>query len=370
MIKVLLVVCNNVLNGTERYVVDLAKHLPKEQFQVYIATPIKGPLSEIISQNNIRELVYDNERLMYYSFRGLINLYRIIRKNKFDIVHANAKFYPCILGKLAGVKFNIETKHGIFYSNSQLKNLPLWRKMYEHFKQYFVDCFIAISENDKLTLIKYFGIKERKIKVINLGIDFKYLEESIKSVSKKPILPANKEIVIGSIGRMSFQKAQEYLLEAFKMLCGKYTNLKLILVGKGENESKLIEFVNLNNLNEKVVFKGYIDRIYEEILSFDMHVLTSRFEGTPYVILEAMALGVPVITSEVGGTNNFFKNEFDILFTVPEDSISTMKAIDKLINDHKLRDTIVRNALDTVKKYTVMQMAENTARLYKLKYTE
>lgn len=363
MIKVLLVVLNNVLNGTERYVVDLAKNLPKDEFDVYVATPVSGPLSKILADNNIKELVFDNDKVNYYSLKGLKNLYRIIRKNNFEIVHGNAKFHPCILAKLAGVQFTVETKHGIFYSKQQIENLPLWRKSYEYIKQFFVDKFIATSEFDMELMVKYFKIKKNKISVIYLGLDFDELKKRVPGIFTVPTQNKDK-IVIGHIGRFTFQKAQEYLLEAFDMLASKYHNIELVLIGAGENENLLKDYVRKNNLESRIKFTGYVNDIYPAMSSFSMHVLTSRFEGTGYVNLEAMALGIPVVTSKVGGSNNFFTNEFDSMLTVPEDSGSTSAAIEKLVTNDHLRISIIQNAFNTVKKYPVSKMADDTAKFY------
>ena len=363
-INLLLVVNNNVLNGTERYVVDLSKNLPKDKFNVFVAVPLKGPLSEILAENNIRELLYDNGKTNGYSFKGFKNLYRLMKEHKIDIVHTNAKSYPCIIGKLAGVRFNTETRHGIFYTKKMLEKLPLVRKVYEYFKQFFVDEFIATSENDKATLMKYFNIKEKKISVIYLGIDFEKMKEKCTGVFKTTDRKSGSPFMIGHIGRMTFQKAQEYLLQAFETLSKKYPNIMLTIVGTGEDEQTLRKFVEEKSLHNKVIFKGYIEDIYNEMKNYDVHVLTSRFEGTGYVNLEAMALGVPVITSEVGGATNFFTNCFDSMITKSEDPVSTANAIEMLINDENLRKKIIVNAFSTVSRYTVKRMAEETAEYY------
>src|SRR4030095_3323299 len=139
MTKVLLVVCNNELNGTERYVVDLASNLHTEKFDVTIATPLKGPLSAILAEKKLKEFIYENGKVEFYSLGGLWRLYKFIRKNQIDVVHANSKFQPCLAAKLAGVKLAIETKHGIFFSRDQLNKLSLIRKTYEFLKQFFID---------------------------------------------------------------------------------------------------------------------------------------------------------------------------------------------------------------------------------------
>ena len=364
-INLLHVVCNNEFNGTERYVVDLAKNLNKDEFNVIVATPMKGPLSEILKENNIREEVYHNGKKYYYSFKGLYNLYRIMKSNKIDIVHANAKFHPCIAAIFAGVKLKVETRHGIFYSKKQLENLSFLRKVYEYVKQFFVDDFIATSENDKETLIKYFNINRKKVSVLFLGIDFKDMENRCEGLfSYKPYTPGT-DFIIGHIGRLTYQKAQEYLLEAFKIIAGKYEKARLVIVGSGENESILKKYIEENSLNDKIIFKGYIKDIYREMQTYHVHVLTSRYEGTGYVNLEAMALGVPVITSEVGGATNFFTSGLDSIITEVESPVSTAEAIAELISNENYREELIKNAFSTVKKYSVQTMANSTSEYYK-----
>jgi glycosyltransferase involved in cell wall biosynthesis len=364
MINVLQVVCNNELNGTERYVVDLSRHLPKEKFRVFVATPVQGPLSDVLKENGIEEVCYQNGKCEYYSLKGLKNLYRIMRSLKIDLVHANAKTHPCLVAKLARIKFVVETRHGIFYSREQLDNLSFLRKRYEHIKQYFIDGFIATSENDRQTLIDRFRIEPGKVKVINLGIDFNEMKKRGVEIFVQPERTAEGEFVIGHIGRMTYQKAQEYLVSAFAMISNKYPFARLVLVGKGENESKIRTLVHEKGLQDKVFFKGYIKEIYKEMSTYDVHVLTSRYEGTGYVNLEAMALGIPVITSEVGGATNFFKSGEDCIITELENPESTAAAIELLIENKDLRKKITAKAFKTVAEFTAQRMAEETGEFY------
>lgn len=360
-IKVLLAVCNNVLNGTERYVVDLASNLPGDRFDVYVATPMKGPLSDILESRSIKEIVFDNGKLMTYSLKGLTNLRRIIKKEKFDILHANAGFLPCVVGKISGIKFILEVKHGIFYSKKQLDTLPFLRRLYERNKKRFVDKFIATSPNDKGLMIKYFHIPDDMIEVIYLGLDTK---ELLTKVSNEPVKKDENKFILGHIGRLTFQKGQIFLLKAFKIISGKYPNARLEIIGEGEDKESLLKFVQENDLEDKVLFRGYISDIYNEMRKFDAHILTSRFEGMGYVNLEAMALGVPVITSNVGGATNFLKDRHNALITEVEDHLSTANAIEDVISNTALRNTLIENGLKTVQDYSVERMARETVNFY------
>lgn len=361
-VNLLLVVCNNVMNGSERYAVDIAKNLPQEIFNIKFATPSAGLLSEILEKNNIDELIYHNDKIGKYTLKGLLNLRKIIKSNNISIVHSNAKFFPCLIGKLSGVKLNIETVHGIFFSDDQLNSLPYWRKIYGFIIQHFVDCYIAISLNDRKRLIEKFHINKKRIVVIYNGID----ESNIKIEKEINETKITNEILIGTIGRFTFQKAQLILIEAFSLLIkeNKFTNIKLELIGDGECREEINNLVDSLKLNKYVKIISYSKNIFSHFKEFDIFVLTSRFEGVPYVLLEAMHLGIPIVTTDVGGINNVLTNNYDAILTKPEDPASTKNALRLLIEDGKLRKQLSKNARETIKKYSIGKMIRPLMKVY------
>lgn len=368
MIKVLLVVCSNRMYGTERYVVELAKNLSKEKFTVWVAVPEKGPLSDILKVNGINEIDYNNGKMNKFSLRGTLRLFKIIRKYRFDIIHTNAGIIPNILGKFLGVKVSIEIKHGILIPDEILDNMSLKDKYHEWLKQYFVDYFIAISDNDKKKMIKYFKIKEDKIKVIYNGVEYDKLLPYQKKKGNSEESLHKDFITLGTIGRFTYQKGQEILIEAFSKIYKRYNNVRLIIVGSGENEDSINRLIVSKNLQKNVFVEGYKENIYEYLKKLDIFILTSRFEGVPYVILEAMCIGVPIISTKVGGIDNVLENEIDAILTEKNDILDTERAMIKLIDNKDLRAKIVDNANVKIKRYSIELMVKNTEELYLLKY--
>lgn len=361
--KVLLVICNNRLHGTERYVVELAKNLSKELFDVYVATPETGEISEILLRYNIKELVFHNGRMNLFTLKGMVNLFRLIKENKFDVVHANAGIIPAILGKLLGVKVNIEIKHGVHYPDEVLQRLPIRKKIHEWIKQFFVDYFIAISENDKEKIVNYFSVKEEKVKVIYNGID-----EHRLLLYRKTLDIADESskifITIGNIGRITFEKGHDILIEAFYKLTGVRENVRLVIIGAGDNVEAVKELIKKRNLTNKVILEGYKDNIFEFLRSFDIFVLTSRYEGVPYVILEAMSIGVPIISTKVGGIDNVLEDGRTGLLVQKDDVNGIFEAMLKLVDDSALRYKLASNAMQEVKNYSILRMVEETSALY------
>ncbi|MEO8208919.1 MAG: glycosyltransferase family 4 protein [bacterium] len=360
MVKVLLVVSNSILNGTERCVINIAKSLNNENFEIWVATPEQGQLSDILKEYSIKEFVYNNGKIGKFSFHGSKNLYKFIKEKKFDIVHANSGIIPCVIGKLLGVKLCLETKHGLFFSQKELENISFKHKIYEKIKEYFVNYFVVVSDNDRERLIKFFNIKERKIKVIYYGIDLKKLEPFIKEKSKFK----KEKSVIGNIGRLTYQKGQDILIKSFLKLLSLEKNVELIIIGDGEDEQMLKNIIHENNLEEFIKIINYKKNIFEYFSSFDIFVLTSRFEGIPFVLYESMKLGIPVISTEVGGINKIIQNDYNGILIEVDNIDQTTNAMKRLISDKELYCKMRKNAIDSVEKYGLQNMVKEYENLY------
>ena len=107
----------------------------------------------------------------------------------------------------------------------------------------------------------------------------------------------NDTFVIGHVGRFTFQKNHEFLIEIFKEIYKRNKNSKLILIGKGKNEVKIKQMVQTCGFGDKVLFLGYREDIPELMSVMDCFVLPSRFEGLGIVGVEAQAAGLPTFFS-------------------------------------------------------------------------
>ena len=210
--------------------------------------------------------------------------------------------------------------------------------------------------------MKYFRIPENKIDVIYLGLDVDALTKNINKSGYRKI--ESREFIIGHIGRLTYQKAQITLLKALKLILKKYPDVMLVIIGDGEDKEQLKSYIDAEDISRNVTFKGYIKDVFNEMMNFDVHVLTSRFEGMGYVNLEAMELGVPVITSNVGGASNFLTDGYDALITEVDNENSTAHAIERLKSDPEFRKNIAANARRTVKDYSIERMVRETSQFY------
>jgi glycosyltransferase involved in cell wall biosynthesis len=144
------------------------------------------------------------------------------------------------------------------------------------------------------------------------------------------------DIVIGFIGRIVTAKGLEYLLDALPYLKGEFKSIKLLIVGEGSLVEELKERAKKNNIFDNILFTGKRRDIPEILASINIFVMPSIAEGFPNALLEAMAMGKPIVTTEVGGIPEIVKNKFNGLLVPPRDTVSLSKAIKELISNDQL----------------------------------
>lgn len=153
-------------------------------------------------------------------------------------------------------------------------------------------------------------IPGKKIKIVNNAVDvrkFKFDQQKRRNIREK--LGWENELVIGHVGRFSYQKNHEFLIKTFREITKMNESIRLVLIGKGPLENDIRSMAECCNLMDKVHFAGACDNVNDWLQAMDIFALPSRFEGLPIVAIEAQASGLQcilsdTITKETALTNN------------------------------------------------------------------
>ena len=178
---------------------------------------------------------------------------------------------------------------------------------------------------------------------------------------------ANDRRVILSIGRMSKEKAHADLIEAFKQLgaANPDLNCTLVIVGDGPEREKLAATAHTSGIAGRVVFAGQVRDVQPFYAMADVFVLSSHSEGSPNVLLEAMASRVPVVATSVGGVPEIVQHEASALLVSPQMPAAIAQAIHQLLTDNRLALRLVENAANLViSKHSHNQYARSLLKLY------
>jgi len=226
---------------------------------------------------------------------------------------------------------------------------------------------IAISESVKEHLVKDFKVEDKKIAVIHHGIDVtRYrLAGSEYQAKRKKELGLSTGPVIGIVARLSAVKGHTYLIEAMKAVLEKVPGAQLLMVGEGDEQENLVRLINRLKL-ERNIFLITSTMDTAEILSImDIFVLPSLKEGLGLSLMEAMAAGLAVIGSDVGGIRNLIQDGSSGLLVRPQDSVGLAATILELLQNPGKVTALGRQAQISIQKnFSPDKMILDTERLY------
>ncbi|MCX8151097.1 MAG: glycosyltransferase family 4 protein [Candidatus Bathyarchaeota archaeon] len=165
---------------------------------------------------------------------------------------------------------------------------------------------IAVSEFTRRELVKYYGVKENKIRVIHNGVDTVKFRPTLDKQKVKAELGFNpSDIAVLSVGRLYARKGLFTLIESIPEVVRRFKNTKFIISGKGQSGEmqKLLAYAQRLGVKEHIVFTGYypdrqLPRLYQ---AADIFAFSTFYEHHPFAVLEALATGLPVVTNRVGG---------------------------------------------------------------------
>lgn len=168
----------------------------------------------------------------------------------------------------------------------------------------------------------------------------------------------NKLLV--AMGRLTYQKGFDILLSAFHKIAGKYTQWQLVILGEGELRSELEKQIDDLGLTNRVVLPGVIKNPFPFLKKSKIFVLSSRYEGFGNVIIEAMACGLPVISTDCpSGPREIINNQVDGILVPPEDVGALASSIENLILNPEKAAKLAKTASQTVERFKLQQIVEN-----------
>jgi len=338
--KVLIFIQGLSFGGPEKLVYDMVKHIIKNQNNIKIIKleiccyDILGHFAEkLIGEKqkiNLSLLKRKPGIDLFYPFK----LASLIKQKKIDVIHAHnatAWFYVTWASILTGVPI-VYTEHDRSFPT------PLRLKYFHYFFGKYATAVIAVSKAVKKNLEKYEHIKN--VKVIYNGIDpdlFKPASIEEKVLKKKQLGLNKNDFVLGNVGRMDYWKNQRILIEILPDLKKISPQIKLILVGGGEEEGNLKKSAIKKGAKNDVIFLGQRSEVNQILKAFDIFVFPSLTEGLPLVVIEAMATGLPIVASYVGGIPELVVNGETGFLVSPTSKEEIKEAIIKLLNNPELR---------------------------------
>lgn len=275
-----------------------------------------------------------------FDFSVIAALKRIVEQRQPDIVITNSikSHFVMWRSKLWKEYPWIAYHHG--YTNTDAK-----MRLYNRFDRWSLpraDLLVTVCQAFAQELAEVNRIPREHIRVQHNSIRPRALAAKSEADSVRHDLALQDRRVVLSIGRLSAEKAHADLIAAFQRLAT--GNCKLVIVGDGPERENLESLAS----SQEIVFTGQIAGVDPIYAAADVFVLPSHSEGSPNVLLEAMAAGVPIVATAVGGVPEMVQNEKSALLVPPNNPSALAAAIDRLLNDRDLAVRLTKEARELV----------------------
>jgi glycosyltransferase involved in cell wall biosynthesis len=328
--------------GGEKWHFDMAVNLHEQKFNICFASNKQSELAKRLTETTIPLRTFTIGNLSFLNIFKLIALRKYFRKEEISVLVMNL---PSDI-KAAGIAAKWAGVNRIIYRRGSavpIKNSILNRFL---FRNVLTDV-IANSEATKNTILErnkhLFPIE--KIRVIYNGLDFSANENSLVH---KFYTPSSGELVIGNVGRMVFQKGHEYLLDVAVRLKSEGIKFKLLLGGSGPLEEEVRAKAQRLNLDECIIFLGFIEDVRSFMHSIDIFLLSSRWEGFGFVLAEAMSASKPIVAFDISSNPELVKHGVNGFLAEPFDTVEFTNYLITLIKNQKLRDDFGKRGFEIV----------------------
>ncbi len=329
--RILLVVDSLEVGGAEQHVTDLARALRATGYLVTVACATGGPLVAELEAARVPVHVLVTGPVKHrVDLRFAWKLRRVLRAGEFDLVHAHL-YAGAVAAALAVIGIGcarVVTVH----SESR------WQRHFARSVSGYVyrtaDAILAVSEPIAHQLTVVHGVAPDRTTVIANAL----YPTALCTRRRRATLRGG--VVVGVAGRLHRDKGVDVLLDAMVRVLYRHPQVQTVVVGDGPQREHLQRKARSLGLDDRVSFLGCIPGARNLIPSFDVLVVPSRTEGSPLVVLEAMAAGIPVVASCVGGIPDQIRHGVTGLLVAPDNPGELGKAIEQLLCEPATRNSL------------------------------
>jgi glycosyltransferase EpsD len=351
------------------FLIPYLKWFKEQGYEVHVASNGESKIPFVDVKHNI---LFERSPYSRKNISAYIDLKKVIEENNFSIIHCNTPMGG-VLTRLAARKMRkrgtkvIYTAHGFhFYKGASLRNWAVYY-LIEKWLSKYTDCLITINEED-YRMCTNNNFKAKSIKIVNgIGIDLnKFQLQTVvnKTQLRKEYGYSEGDFILIYVAELNYNKHQDLLIEAVNVLKNKIPNVKLLLVGIGSLKQQYEKQARKLGLEGNVEFLGYRTDISNLLKLSDIAVSSSRREGLPVNVMEAMATGLPLVVTDVRGNRDLVLNGENGYVVGVEDVEMVTSSIESLYKSQELRKKFGGVNLELINIYSLESIMKKMEEIY------
>jgi glycosyltransferase involved in cell wall biosynthesis len=367
-IRVLYLIGGGEFGGAEQHLLGLVNNLDTHQFHPQVAVFYEGEFSARVRRLGIPITVLQSDRK---ALGGLNPVRGLIQDWRPHVIHTHG-VRANLIGRLANRQEGspaklVTTVHSIL----SLDYPNVWKRLlfasFERATWPFVDHFILVSQAMKRDHLKK-GLPESKLSVIHNAIELpERPTEHVPQTSLRELLGVGDDVtIVGTVARLHTVKGHTYLLKAIKQVVAERQDVVFPWIGDGDLYEALQKEARELGVDRYIRMLGFRQDVPDLLPQLDLFVLPSLSEGLSVAILEALAVGVPVIATAVGGSPEVIDSGKDGLLVPPADPNALAESICLLVKDKELRTRLAKAGQEMVyRRFTLPRLVRETTDVYK-----
>lgn len=342
------------VGGVEVYLRLITENMNSDIFENIIIHKVNKDKKPYYNKSNtlIKEfdIVIQREISFFKDIKAVYQTIKVLKKEKPDVIHAHSA-KGGIIARLASLIYKVNvlhTPHAYSYlsANSKFKSklFLVIEQIFKNFNSYL----LATSESEKLRGIKDVGYSKDRVFVLNNSI----LPISKQQKENQLRLP---DEYICTVGRPSFQKNLEMMIEVIKLLKRKQPNIFLVIMGVGEyspNKESIKALIKAYKLENNIKLIEWMERekIFQIISKSKIYISTSRYEGLPYSIIESLALSKACVVTDCDGNRDLIKDNYNGYVVGLNDMDLMSEKIYYLLRNKDIREKFEKNSFNYFEK--------------------
>jgi len=362
-VNILLSDSTDIFAGGEDYVLILAKYLARRGHRVWVSANPGHLLLKKCEESGIRTVPIPYAGMSrVFAVAGMLR--DVLREHAIDVVHSNAN-YDRTCAALAAAFQPVRHVAGVHSAHSIQHNITHWLR-----NRWGVNRFIADAEAVKTVLMRDDGIPGSRITVVPIGVESGIADEKahVRAAVRAELGIADGTVAVGNVARLVPFKGHQCLLDAAATVVRERTDVVFPIVGDGELLEKLQAQARSLGIERQVQFLGFRDDLDRLYTAFDIYCHSSlelAAEAFPLAILRALASGLPVVCTNVGGIALMVEDGRSGYLCPPDDPAALGGALLKVIKDPALRTSMGTASLDLFnRQFHAQAMAEKVEQVY------
>ncbi|MBI5961164.1 MAG: glycosyltransferase [Chloroflexi bacterium] len=363
-LRLLYVIDSLKIGGAEMLLLGMARRYLSEGHEIRIAYFSEGGLHKDFEALGIPLTRLSQRGLK--DPRALTRLVNLIRTYRPDVIHTHL-FKSDLVGQIGAALTRVPARISTLHNTSQWRKNPLFSGI---MRGVMLPCdrIIAVTQYVRDYAHQWSHYPLSRMIVIENGVDtIRFDPDHTTPLDRQAVWGlAPDSPVIGVIGRLHPAKGHDILLRAAVEIVREVPTAQLIIIGDGELRAALESLSIELSLQDHVVFTGFMRDMPGVMAALDVVVFSSRWEGLPVTLLEAMSMGRPVVATSVGGIPDVLTHETNGLLVLPDNPAALAQEVLRILRDVTLAGRLGKSAQETIcERYSADVMVQRIMKLYR-----